>query len=155
MLETAARFFADSDWPFEQAADRPLLKLEFDGENATFTCYARAIVEKDAFVFYAIFPEAVPVERRQAVAELLTRLNYALTIGNFELDFEDGEVRYRASVDVEETELTPELIKPLAAAAVLNMDYYLPGIRAVANAESTPLEAFAALEGTQSELPER
>jgi hypothetical protein len=87
---------------------------------------------------------------RQAVAELLTRLNFGLTIGNFELDFDDGEVRYRSSVDVEGTELTSELIKPLAAAAVLNMDYYLPGIRAVATGDATPLEAFAALEGTES-----
>ena len=150
MLETAARFFADSDWPFEQASGEPLLRLEFDGENATFTCYARAVESKDAFVFYAMFPQAVGKRRRQAVAELLTRLNYGLTIGNFELDFEDGEVRYRASVDVKGTELTPELIKPVAAAAVLNMDYYLPGIRAVAAGESTPLEAFAAIEGTQS-----
>jgi hypothetical protein len=150
MLETAARFFADSDWPFEQASGEPLLRLEFDGENATFTCYARVVEEKDAFVFYAMFPQAVAEERRQAVAELLTRLNFGLTIGNFELDFDDGEVRYRSSVDVEGTELTSELIKPLAAAAVLNMDYYLPGIRAVATGDATPLEAFAALEGTES-----
>src|SRR5207244_3217627 len=95
---------------------------------------ARARANKVAFVFYAMSPDAVPARRRRAVAELLTRLNDGLTIGNFE----DGEVRYRASVDVEGTELTPELIKPLAAAAVLNMDYYPPGIRAVARGESTP-----------------
>jgi hypothetical protein len=28
------------------------------------------------------------------------------------------------------------------------MDYYLPGIRAVAGGEATPAEAFASLEGT-------
>jgi hypothetical protein len=148
MLDTAERFFAASDWPFERHAHEPLLRLQFDGENATFTCYARVVEDKDAFVFYALFPEAVPADRRSAVAELLTRLNYGLTIGNFELDFADGEVRYRASIDVDTTELQPELIKPLAAAAVLNMDYYLPGIRAVVRGEATPGEAFASLEGT-------
>jgi hypothetical protein len=148
MLDTAARFFAESDWPFEQHAHEPLLRLQFDGENASFVCYAQVIEDKDAFVFYALFPDAVPADRRPAVAELITRLNYGLTIGNFELDFGDGEVRYRASVDVEDTELQPELIKPLAAAAVLNMDYYIPGIRAVVRGDATPAEAFTSLEGT-------
>ena len=48
---------------------------------------------------------ARPEEMRVPMAEFLTRANYGLRIGNFEMDFEDGEVRYKSSVDFEGIEL--------------------------------------------------
>ena len=43
----------------------------------------------------------VPADRRTAMAEALSRINTRIPLGNFELDFEDGEVRFRVSADVE------------------------------------------------------
>ena len=34
------------------------------------------------------------------VCEYLTRANYGLTVGNFELDHRDGEIRYKVSINV-------------------------------------------------------
>jgi len=36
------------------------------------------------------------------VNEFLTRANYGLNIGNFEMDFQDGEIRFKTAIDVEE-----------------------------------------------------
>ena len=72
-----------------------------------------------------------PGERMAAVAEFITRANYGLIIGNFELDFSDGEIRYKTSLDVEGDRLSQALIKQLVYTNVLTMDQYLPGILAV------------------------
>jgi hypothetical protein len=55
----------------------------------------------------------VPEAKRQAMAEFLTRAKYGLCMGNFEMDFGDGEVRYKASLDIADGELTAKMIEVL------------------------------------------
>lgn len=45
----------------------------------------------------------IPKDKRAQVAELLTRINYDLDVGNFELGFDKGELYFRSSVDLEKT----------------------------------------------------
>ena len=97
-------------------------------------------------IFYSFCPLQAPAERRLAVAEFLTRANYGLIIGNFELDFGDGEIRYKTSLDVDTDRLTPALMKQLVYANVLTLDQYLPGILAVIEGSSLPEEAIAGVE---------
>lgn len=44
---------------------------------------------------YAIFNSQAPQEKRASVAEYLHRANYGLTHGNFEMDYLDGEIRFK------------------------------------------------------------
>jgi hypothetical protein len=81
-----------------------------------------------------------------AVAEFITRANYGLRIGNFELDFDDGEVRYKSSLDFEGLALTPELIRNTIYPAVQTIDRYLPGLMSVFYASKSPAEAIAEVE---------
>ncbi len=81
------------------------------------------------------------------MAEFLTRANYGLVIGNFEMDFGDGEVRYKTSIDVEGDRLTSALIKQMVYINVLMMDRYLPGIMKVAFGNADPARAIAEIEG--------
>jgi hypothetical protein len=72
----------------------------------------------------------------------LTRANFGLNIGNFEMDFSDGEIRYKTSIDVTHDRLTHGLIDPLVEASLVAMDDYLPGIKSVIAGEATPHEAI-------------
>jgi hypothetical protein len=92
---------------------------------------AEAHEDRDQVVVYAIAEATVPEERRTDVARELHRINYGLYLGNFELDLEDGEVRFKASVDFGGTPPTPELIRPLLAAATMTATRYLPDVEAV------------------------
>jgi hypothetical protein len=81
------------------------------------------------------------------VAEYLTRANYGLYIGNFEMDYTDGEIRYKSSIDVENTELVPAVIHNVVYPSVYMMDCYLPGIMEVIYANAVPAEAIKKIEG--------
>lgn len=50
---------------------------------------------------FSTYPVMVPENRRAAVVEALTRINYQLIYGNFEMDLADGEVRFRTVVEGE------------------------------------------------------
>jgi hypothetical protein len=69
-----------------------------------------------------------------------------MIIGNFEMDFEDGEIRYKTSIDVEGDSLSSALIKRLVYANVMMMDAYLPGIMSVIYGDVSPEDAITQIE---------
>jgi hypothetical protein len=147
LLSQIITFFTEDDWSFTKLQGEPALRMAFQGKNGEWACYARAREEQQQFVFYSICPITAPEDNRQAIAEFLTRANYGMTIGNFELDYTDGEIRYKTSIDVEGDKLTPALIKNLVYTNVTMMDEYLPGIRAVIEQTMPPIDAIQMTEG--------
>lgn len=145
-FEEIVNFFEDDGWPFVQIEGELLLQMVFQGENGKWTCYAKAREDQEQFVFYSVCPVNAPDSKRLAVAEFLTRANSGMMIGNFEMDFEDGEIRYKTSIDVEDDSLSCTLIKRLVYANVMMMDAYLPGIMSVIYGDVTPLDAIAQIE---------
>jgi hypothetical protein len=73
----------------------------------------------------------VPEERRMEVSHFLTRANYGLAAGNFELDFDDGEIRYKTAVQVTGETLDSMTIKRVVRTNGMAMETYLPGIGAI------------------------
>ncbi len=148
ILEAVVQFFEEDEWPFQPPEPgEDSLFLEFAGENSKWRCVALAKEEEEQLCFYSISPDKVPEEQRSAIAELLTRANFGLSIGNFEFDFEDGEIRFKTSIDVEGDRLSQALIKHLVYTNVITMDKYVPGIAAVMYANISPEAAIAQIEG--------
>jgi hypothetical protein len=145
-FEKIVNFFKEDDWPIVQIEGEPLLQMVFQGENGKWTCYAKAREDQEQFVFYSICPVNAPENKRLTVAEFLTRANSGMIIGNFEMDFEDGEIRYKTSIDVEGDSLSSALIKQLVYANVMMMDAYLPGIMSVIYGDVSPKDAIAQIE---------
>jgi len=147
IFDALVSFFEEDEWPFEQLEGEPLLRTGFSGKNGKWLCFARAREDAEQFLFYSICPFRAPPERRMAVMEFLTRANYGMIIGNFEMDLEDGEIRYKTAVDVEGGELTSTMIKNLVYINVRMMDKYLPGIKAVSESGADPKEMVEEIEG--------
>ncbi len=147
ILDTLTQFFKEDGWNFAPAEEATVLHLDFKGQNDSWTCYAQAREEQQQFVFYSICPHKTPEDKAIDMMEFLTRANYGLIIGNFELNLTDGEIRCKTSLDVEDTELTMPLIKHMVYANVLAMDQYIPGILAVIADGTSPQEAIAQIEG--------
>jgi hypothetical protein len=146
IYDTAIQFFTEDDWTFTKIQSEPLLQILCQGENSQYTCYAKIKEEQAQFIFYTLCPIIPPPDHRPALAEFITRANYGMTIGNFELDYTDGEIRYKTSIDVENDRLTPALIQTLVYTNITMMDQYLPGIQAILDHKMTPAEAIQAIE---------
>jgi len=69
--------------------------------------------------------------------EYLTRVNYGLPIGNFEFDFDSGEIRYKTSIIARDSVefLSDDMIQSLVINNVVIMDHYLPGIMRINNSD--------------------
>jgi hypothetical protein len=147
ILDAAIAFFEQDDWKYTRLAHSPVLRLGFAGENGQWTCFAREREEQEQFIFSSQFPAHAPEHKRLAIAELITRINFGIVIGNFEMDFSDGEIRYKTSIDLEGCPALPELFKPLIYANVFTVDRYFPAFMSVLYAGVSPREALAAIRG--------
>ena len=146
LFETIINFFKAENWQFQQVQEQQALRLAFQGENGKWDCYARARETQQQFVFYSICSIKVPKPKRRMLGEFIARANYGMIIGNFELNFDNGEIRYKTSIDVKGNLITSETFKQLVYTNLLTMDQYLPGITSVISGKMSPEEAIAQIE---------
>lgn len=147
IFDTVKEFFQEDEWPARPFEGQTTLSVNFAGRNGQWSCMARVIEEKEIFLFYSYCPMKCPADKRPILADFLTRANYGLYIGNFELDYNDGEVRYKTSIDVEGDRMTTALVKRIVYDNVSVMDRYLPGVLSVIYGGASPTEAIAQVEG--------
>lgn len=136
-------FFEEDNWEFQWVTGLAVLSMGYRGENGRWICYAQAREAQQQFVFYSVLAVNTPPEKRPDVAEYITRANYGMVIGNWELDYSDGEIRYKTSIDVEGSELTMPLIRQVVYANLFLTDRYLPGIMRVIYGDVAPEDAIA------------
>jgi hypothetical protein len=146
LLEIAIQFFQELDWPFLKNEEESTLQTSFRGEKGEWSCYIFASDEQQRLVFYSICPVHATEDKLMAVAEFITRVNHGLIIGNFELDFQSGEIRLKTSIDVRGDRLSVTLVKRIVMNNLATMDIYLPGILKVIYGDASPAQIVAEIE---------
>lgn len=142
ILDAVLNYFSQQGWPIQQHETEPIVKFHYKGENGQWDCYARVSTDFEQLIFFSVFPAEIPEQKLLALAEFITRANFGLNIGNFEMDFSDGELRYKTSIDVTDEPIGFGQIDPLIQASFVAMDDYLPGIEMVISQDITAKEAF-------------
>ncbi|MBD2003761.1 MULTISPECIES: YbjN domain-containing protein [Cyanophyceae] len=146
IFEAVINFFKENNWLFFQMEQEPALQMSFQGENGQWMCFVKVREEQEQLIFYSISPVKVPENKRLVMAEFLSRANFGLSIGNFELNFADGQIRYKTSIAAKGNGVNSALIGQLIFANLLTMDEYLPGIMSIIYTELSALEAIAQIE---------
>lgn len=134
----------DIDWA--EAGDDEVIEAEISGESGSWTCFFVAREEAQRVSVYSQAPWYAPEHARPALAELLTRINYGLSLGNFEMDFSDGEIRFKTSADLSGSQQLIELIGNLLNPNFAAMDMYLPALEAVRDGRLSVLDALDSVE---------
>ena len=151
LYQTVTDFLKEVGYRYDEVpTDNPdvrIARADLQGENGAWRFYVEAHEDTRTVICYSILDTRIPKERRQAVADFLTRANFALILGNFEMDFDDGETRYKTSLTVGEDRLTAVLLGPLVAANTFTFDRYLPGLMRVAFGDKKPEDAISEIEG--------
>lgn len=154
VFRAMVNFFKEDDWNFFQLEGEDIITMIFSGNNGEWVCYAEAVEddedEEGWFVFYSTCPVKASEEKRHEVAEYITRANYGIRFGNFELDFEDGAIQYKTSIKLREDELSRTIMENLVYINVYMMDKYLPGIMKVIYSDVSPAQAIAYIESEEN-----
>ena len=138
-------FLTADDWRYSFNEEAGIFRfgMQYDGklQKVDFLICIR----DEFFVVYAC-PPLTAKDCLPEMAEFIARANYGLQNGCFELDFEDGEIRFRTFVDCDGQLPAESVIRNSVYTAVTMMRRYGDGIAAVLFGAQTPVIAVAACE---------
>lgn len=103
--------FEDQEYRYEFDKERGIIRLNFKIQNKLNQVRFVLDIHDAFYVAYACINLNVDEANRKAVSEFFTRANFGLNFGNFELDMNDGEVRYKHTVDCDHCSLSSEMIE--------------------------------------------
>ncbi len=113
--------------------------------------YVVGINERDYNV-YAISPLSVDQddpEQMGKMAEFICRANYGLRDGNFEMDFNDGELRYKCFMNCNGSIPTKNMVGASIHCPAAMFDRYSKGIMQILFGDMSAAEAIEVCEGSQ------
>ena len=148
--EAMRRHFQSEGWLAHELDGQTTLELTYEGQSGRWACYAQVREPQQQFLFYSVCSVKVPPALRPAVAEYLTRANWELVIGNLEMDWNDGDVRFKTEIEYEGDWPATGLVQRAVYANVLMMERYLPGLMAVIYGK---VDAATALQQADGERP--
>lgn len=131
----------DRAWTYTTDEELNLLKFGISGDHAAYNC--AIFVDDDTRLVTMIAQSAlrIPLEERAPACELLMRANHGLIFGNFDLDFNDGEVRYKVSIDVEGGSLGVPAVQSMITVALDMYELWYPPLMKVVYGGVTPEDA--------------
>jgi hypothetical protein len=152
-LSTLEAVLRDIGWEPRQDADSSGLVVDFDPPYIPVAYAYAAIYEPlETFVFYITLGVSAGANVRDETARFLTLVNWNLMNGSFDIDYEDGEIRFRTSVCFRGTELTESLIRNAILSAMNAVERYAESAIDVMARGKSAEQAFGdafATEGTE------
>ena len=151
MFKSLKKYIKAQDWRADIDEETKEIVFSIRGENGQFMCIAFVVEGETIFSFYSVCGVFVPESKRSLFAEFLTRVNYGRIIGNFEMDFDDGEVRYKTSFDYQDVNVNSTVIDNLINANIVSMDKAIPSIMGLIYGSLVIEDAVKNIKGTSIE----
>ncbi len=133
--------FESNDWAYETDDAQKIVHATLNGQSGEIRMIAGITDDDDLLEAVAILPVKIPANARQQAAEFCIRASYRMKSGHFELDFDDGRVRFHASAPFADAHLHDSVIHRCVGAAALLSDYYFPHLMSVIYGVATPASA--------------
>jgi hypothetical protein len=122
------------------------ITFEEDGPQVAGVTYL--FEDESRFLFYLQLIKTTPPDTLPQVAEFITRANFGMSVGNFELDYENGSVRFKTSVDYQGAELLAPFVRNAILAAMDGVELYAEALIDVMGGKKTPGSAIFDVEGS-------
>ena len=110
-IQLIKEFFEKNKWKYEYVEDKNVFisSINMNGIIGVLRIYI--FVRDTDYRVYAVLNSNAEESAYSRVAEYLHRANYGLHNGNFELDYRDGEIRYKTYVSFEGATLSPSVVE--------------------------------------------
>lgn len=159
LFQLLLRVLEREEEPLRADEDEGIIRGALTLRRATVPLFARVRETQFLVLIYTILPVRCPESKFPEMLELLTRANWGLPLGNYEMDLSDGEIRFKTSVDVEGVPLDQPVGAPAAEMAITNtlmankvaMDRYLPAILGLIYGDETVVTLIDRAEGRAEE----
>jgi len=136
-VETLRRVLAEIGWAEGAGEEGTTYRIDFGPPRVPVADVIVSIdPDAECFLFLANFSPLTQARSRDDVARYITRANWKLLLGNFEMDFEDGQVRFRSSVDFAGDELKDRTLRRTILTAMEVVEAHAEALSAVIEGRS-------------------
>ena len=149
LVNLVKKYLVDDDWHFSFDENTGMFDFGLRVKSKIQKINYIVDVHEDEIVVYGMCPigaDHTDCNMMAQMAEFLCRANYGLKNGCFELDFRDGEVRYRSFIDCEDVMPSTEVIKNSIHCTAAMFKRYAPGIVDIIFSGCTAKEAITKCE---------
>ena len=131
IAEEIRGFLIDDEWNFDFDDEKGIFKfgVNINGKMKHVNYFLP--VRDDSYTVYAASPISADSDDPLSMAEVakfMCRANYGLRNGNFELDMEDGEIRYKVFVDCDGVLPSRDVVRSSIIVPAMMFERYSPGI---------------------------
>lgn len=126
-IEAIKSFFEKLEWKYEYIEgdeNQSIFASKINMNNALGRLRIFIIVRKDYYVVYTVLDNTVEEQYYNQVSEYLHRANYGMNNGNFEFDFDDGEIRFKTYVSFDGLDLSGSVIEDSILVPIFMFDKY-------------------------------
>jgi hypothetical protein len=145
LQDTVCRALEQMEWKYE-ITDEGWVAAGCGGSRPPTTSACAPTRTREIVACYVSAGTLVSEPLRAAAAEAITRANWGLRVGNFEMDYTDGEIRFKVSVDVEGGLLGHTMVQNMISAGISMHDRYHPALMRVGYAGASPADAISDVE---------
>lgn len=142
MLNQLMAFLDSNQIKYASLDNKNILTFSVKIEKGHVQCFADMDETAKRFLFYTLYGIVIPEKKRALVCELLTRINYNVILGNFEMDMDEGEVRYKTSINYEGGKLTHKFIENIISTNLWMINSFFATILEAMNSALSAKELF-------------
>ena len=141
-IKTVREALDKLELPYRRLEDGNGFRVAYPDSDPVMQGYAFVPVGQDRFIFHLEMEDRADRDLIPKVAEFITRANYGMRIGNFEMDYDRGAIRFKVSIDFNGAGLTQALVRNSILAAMSVVETYGGGLLDVLAGEKEPSQAI-------------
>ena len=135
--------FRKMGWSYRRVEDPEVIEADFEAHHTKVSLHVQSFGAQGVLSVVAGVSFQTPRTHYAQVTELLMRVNKTLTLGNFELDWDNGQVLFRITNQFSLNRADERIISGMVHNAVAEVDRITPFLGEVCR---TPAEALATLD---------
>lgn len=147
-LKNVKKVLTDIGWDPEPTDIEGVLRIDFSKDKIpVLDALADVRIEYERFLYYLNFRDFAAPKYRKETMEFITRINFDLITGNFEINLDNGSVRYKSSIDFTQVELTKTLIGNIIKSSRDVVEQYGDALIEVMHGKKKAAQAIDDVEG--------
>lgn len=141
-FDVLVHHFESNNFRFHADLESQAVQFFISGDCAVYNCRLQLTHDSDLIQVRVHYPvSARDPKIRPFVAEALARANHGMSIGNFDIDMDSGEISYHLGQVIGGLGLNDEIIGGVFSTAISTADRYFPAVMRVMFAGHTPADA--------------
>jgi len=151
-IDAIKSFFEKNKWKYDYNEKDNVFISGIDMGNIIGNVRMLIVLREGSYNVYMVLNSKIEEQYFSPVAEFLHRANYGLNNGNFEIDYADGEIRYKSYVSFIDGDVSEEIVAESIIVGAAMIDIYGKGLMKLMLGDGTPEECIAFCEKTNEEM---